>query len=113
MRDHGKARRILSAATDNWFSRGYLALCAGLLIWVALESVLYTGPDPSFAGVWPILATFPTSLLTIGVGFGLEPLLPSPVALPLFLVLIAVAAYANAALLGLLVRSIRPRTSTV
>jgi hypothetical protein len=113
MRDHGTAKRILSAATDNWISRGYLAVCAGLLIWVALDALFTPHAEASFAGIWPILATSPTSLVLIAVELGLKPLLPSSAATPLFLVLLALAAYVNAALFGLLLRRIRPRTSAV
>lgn len=79
MRDRGRTKRILKAATDNWFSRGYLALCAGLLVWVAADSFLAMAAGPS------------------------APLL--------FLGLLTLAAYFNATLLGLLVRSLRQRSS--
>ncbi len=102
MRDRGRTKRILKAATDNWFSRGYLALCAGLLVWVAADTLFVEHADASLAAVWPLLATAPTSFLAMAAG---------PSAPLLFLGLLALAAYFNATLLGLLVRSLRQRTS--
>ena len=102
MQEQRSTKRILTAATDNWFSRGYLALCAALLVWVAADSLFVEHADASFAGVWPLLATAPTSLLAMAVG---------PSSPPAFFVLVALAAYVNATLLGLLVRSVRHRTA--
>jgi hypothetical protein len=107
MREHGLLKRTLSAATDNWLSRSYLALCAGLLIWVAAGQ--FHGNDASFAGVWPIVATLPVSLLAAAVASGAGLVFPSVLVLPLFIVLISAAAFLNATLLGLLVRSLRHR----
>lgn len=113
MRDHGTTRRFVLGATDNWLSRGYLSVCAGLLIWVAADALFMSGNDPSFAGVWPVFATLPTSLLVMAVAAGAAGLLPSAAALPLFLFMLAGAAFVNAALLGVLLRSIRRRTPHV
>lgn len=103
MRADERRNRPLAAATDNWVSRGYLLVFAALLVWVVLDRLLVTHPDASFAGVWPLLLTLPTSLLLL--------------ALPaadgwLFLAGLVVAAFVNALLLGLLVRALtqRPRS---
>lgn len=112
MRDHGSTTRILSAATDNWFSRGYLTVCAGLLIWAAADTVFADHADASFAAVWPIVATLPTSLLVVALSaYVVEPLVPGDAAAPVFLCLLAVAAVVNAVLLGLLVRLLGRRSS--
>ncbi|WP_314172071.1 SCO4225 family membrane protein [Streptomyces winkii] len=111
MRDRGGWRRILSAATDNWLSRGYLAVCAALLIWTVADAVLGNNEGPSIAAVWPIFATLPTSFLVVLLAGGAGFLLPSAVTLPLFVILLAVAAVINATLLGLLLRWLRSRTS--
>lgn len=111
MRDRSGWKRILSAATDNWPSRVYLTVCAALLVWTAFDAVLANDEGPSFAGVWPIFATLPTSLLVVLLAGGIGFLLPSAVTIPLFVILLAVAALINATLLGLLLRWLRSRTS--
>ncbi|RAJ71353.1 hypothetical protein K378_00171 [Streptomyces sp. Amel2xB2] len=111
MSDGGKGRRILSAATDNFPSRAYLAVCAALLIWTAADAVFLNEQGPSFAGIWPIFATLPTSFLFVLLTGGIRFLLPTDVTLPIFVVLLALAAFINATLLGLLLRMLRHRTS--
>jgi hypothetical protein len=111
MRDHSGWKRILSAATDNWLSRVYLTVCAALLIWTVGDALFANNEDPSFAGVWPIFATLPTSFLVVLLAGGIGFLLPSAVTLPLFVILLAVAAVINATVLGLLLRWLRSRTS--
>lgn len=108
MRDHS-GKRIFSAATDNWPSRCYLAVCAGLLIWTALETTVAGGADASFAGVWPLAATLPTSLAVLPLSAGLDSLGSAGLRALLFLLAVAVAALVNATLLGLVVRAIRRR----
>jgi hypothetical protein len=111
MRDRSAWKRIMSAATDNWLSRGYLTVCAALLIWTAGEALFANDEGPSFAGVWPIFATLPTSLAVVLLAGGLGFLLPSAVNLPIFVILLAVAALINATVLGLLLRWLRSRSS--
>lgn len=103
--------RILSAAIDNWLSRGYLAGCTGLLIWVVFDAVFSNSPDPSFAAVWPIFATLPASFLAVLLVGGSGFLLPSAVTLPLFVLLLSAAAVFNATMLGLMLRRVRQRRS--
>ncbi len=45
-----------------WVPAGYLAVVVGLLVWV---DVLVRTGDAGFAGVWPMLATAPLSLLAM------------------------------------------------
>ncbi|OEU85601.1 hypothetical protein DB35_13685 [Streptomyces abyssalis] len=111
MPDRRNWKRILSAATDNWLSRGYLAVCAVLLIWTAAGAVLANAEDASFTGVWPVFATLPTSFLVVLLAGGIGFLLPSAVTVPLFLILLAVAALINATVLGMLLRWQRNRRS--
>ncbi|MEU8777129.1 hypothetical protein [Streptomyces sp. NPDC048606] len=47
-----------------WVPAGYLALVVGLLVWV---DVLVRTGDAGFAGVWPLLATAPLSVLALGL----------------------------------------------
>ncbi|SCK31031.1 SCO4225 family membrane protein [Streptomyces sp. WMMB 322] len=111
MRDRSGWKRILSAATDNWPSRIYLTACAALLIWTAFDALFANDEGPSFAGVWPIFATLPTSLPVVLLAGAIGFVLPTAVTLPLFILLLAVAALVNATGLGLLLRWLRRRTS--
>ncbi|GAA3373801.1 hypothetical protein GCM10020367_35170 [Streptomyces sannanensis] len=49
---------------EMWVPGGYLALVLAMQLWVALGS--RTG-DIGFAGIWPMLATAPVSLLLLGL----------------------------------------------
>ncbi|GAA3494543.1 hypothetical protein GCM10019016_016430 [Streptomyces prasinosporus] len=101
-------RALLAPAVDNWLARGYLAVVA-----VALGFFLcamFVLPDPGFAGIWPLMATAPFSILTVAVS--------SPVAYhssigwlsPLiFSIGVALSGLVNAVLLGLLARRLRAR----
>ncbi|MFE9024551.1 SCO4225 family membrane protein [Streptomyces sp. NPDC007808] len=101
-------RALLAPAVDNWLARGYLAVVAVALgFFLCAEFVL---PDPGFAGIWPLIATAPFSLLAMAVS--------SPVAYyssfawlsPLiFSVGVALSGLVNAVLLGLLARRLRAR----
>lgn len=102
---------IWSAATDNWLSRVYLAGCVVLIVWTAAESVFARQGDPSLAAVWPVFATLPTSFLVVLLSGGLGFVLPSWITLPLFVILLGVAAVINATALGMLLRWWRNRTS--
>ncbi|WP_328872745.1 hypothetical protein OHT76_23050 [Streptomyces sp. NBC_00287] len=104
-------RALLEPATDNWLSRGYLAVVAAAVGFFLYA--VYIAPDPGFAGIWPFLATAPLGglafLLTLPVESveWLSPLVYSAGA--------AAAGLVNAALLGLLARSLRtpkPRPAT-
>jgi len=93
--------RPLAAVADNWASRGYLLVFAALMVWVVLDALLVAHPDASFAGIWPLLLTLPTSLLLLA--------LPSTDGW-IFLAGLVVAALVNAVLLGLLVRALTSRS---
>ncbi|MVO85282.1 hypothetical protein GPA10_11080 [Streptomyces sp. p1417] len=73
----------------------YLALCAGLLVWALVVSSIDT-PDASMAGVVPVLATAPASLI----------LLVLPEHSAMFIVSVAVGALANAAVIGWCARTL-------
>ncbi|GAA4040655.1 SCO4225 family membrane protein [Streptomyces shaanxiensis] len=56
-----RIRALLTPAVDNWLARGYLAVVAaslGFFLWA-----VYLSPDPGFAGIWPLMATAPLSML--------------------------------------------------
>lgn len=91
--------RITSAATDNWPSRCYLLVVAATLVWFGIDTLFVYHPDASFAGVWPMFLTLPTSLLLLT-----WPALPGW-ALVVGMIL---AALVNATLLGLFVRVMKP-----
>lgn len=48
----------------------YLGLCAALLVWAIGVPVVEAGEDASFAGVIPLLATAPVSLVFLGLPGG-------------------------------------------
>ncbi|MFE9970893.1 SCO4225 family membrane protein [Streptomyces hirsutus] len=52
------------------FALGYLGLCAALLVWAITVAVVGAGEDASFAGVIPLLATAPVSLVLFGLPGG-------------------------------------------
>ncbi|MEV0850665.1 hypothetical protein AB0J21_33270 [Streptomyces sp. NPDC049954] len=91
--------RMMAAATDNWFSRGYLVVFAATLVWFGVDTLFVNHPDASFAGVWPMFLTLPTGLLL---------LLWSAIPGWALVVGMALAALVNATLLGLFVRVMKP-----
>ncbi|MFE6338156.1 SCO4225 family membrane protein [Streptomyces sp. NPDC057798] len=96
-------RTLLAPATDNWFSRGYLALVAasvGFFLYAA-----YLSPDPGFAAVYPLITTAPFSFLALLVTTPLQAVeWLSPA---VFSAAAAAAGLVNATVLGLLVRRVR------
>lgn len=99
MHSDERRHRRLTAATDNWVSRIYLLVFAGLLVWTVLDALVVPHPDASFAGVWPFFWTVPTSLLLLALpGLNGWTLLAG----------LTVAAVVNATLLGLLMRALLP-----
>ncbi|MCF6526585.1 hypothetical protein HOY81_26490 [Streptomyces sp. JJ36] len=93
-----RTHRIVQAMTGNWPSRAYLALCAGLLAWVWVDSTFVEHPDASLAGAVPLLVTAPTSIAIA--------LVPDGSAFGYYLV-VALAALVNATLIGLALRALR------
>lgn len=76
----------------------YLAVCAALLIWALIVSTADT-PDASLAGVIPLLATAPVSLVLLA--------LPDHGAM--FILSVLLGALANAALIGWCARALGRR----
>jgi hypothetical protein len=98
MSNDNTSQRILTAAAGNVWSRVYLGVTLALLIGVWVNSHLVTHADASFAGIFPILFTAPTSLLLLAI--------PGVEGLGAFL-LIVLAAVINATLIGLVVSRLR------
>ncbi|WP_405992556.1 SCO4225 family membrane protein [Streptomyces sp. NBC_00986] len=97
-RTHARLRTLLAPAVDNWPARAYLAVvAASLAFFLCADHIL---ADPTFAGLWPLMATAPAGFLAF--------LLPtsSPLA---FAAATALCGLANAVLLGRLARTLRPR----
>ncbi|MET8693587.1 hypothetical protein ABZV65_13710 [Streptomyces bauhiniae] len=97
-----RVRGLLAPAVDNWLSRGYLAVVAA-----AIGFFLYAvclSPDPGFAGIWPLMATAPLSIVAITVAGPMEGGWPS---LAIFTTGTALAGLGNAVLLGRLARALR------
>ncbi|MET7639371.1 hypothetical protein [Streptomyces sp. NPDC005438] len=88
-------RSVMSAMWDNWLSRTYLALVAASVLFVVWDTLYVEHEDASLAGVWPLLATAPTSVAL------LRALPDSPAG---YYVLVPLAAGLNALVLGHLVR---------
>ena len=61
--------RPLSAPFGTWPARLYLAVCAGLIVWLAVVSA-QPQDDASLAAVVPLLFTAPTSLLALALPDG-------------------------------------------
>ncbi|WP_055694763.1 SCO4225 family membrane protein [Streptomyces prasinopilosus] len=75
----------------------YLGLCAALLGWAIVVTFVDAGEDASFAGIVPLLATAPVSLLLFGLPGGAAT----------FLGAVAGGALANAAVIGWCARTLR------
>ncbi|MEW1828912.1 hypothetical protein [Streptomyces sp. NPDC088196] len=91
-----RLRTLLAPAVDNWPARAYLAVvAASLALFLCADYVL---TDPTFAALWPLLATAPAGFLAF--------LLPtsSPLA---FAAVTALCGLANAVLLGHLAHRLR------
>lgn len=84
----------LRHALTHPLALAYLALCAALLVWALIASAT---SDESMAGVIPILATAPASLVLL--------FLPDHVTMTM--AAIAFGALANATLIGLCARALR------
>ncbi|OQR65467.1 hypothetical protein B6E66_03825 [Streptomyces maremycinicus] len=59
----GRVRALLASAVDNWLARGYLLVVAAAVGFFLVAS--YVLPDPGFAGIWPLMATAPVSMLAV------------------------------------------------
>jgi hypothetical protein len=95
-------------AVDNWPSRVYLLGVLALTGW-ALSTVV-TDPGPSFAGIWPVLATMPVSLLGPAAGSVLALVGAGPAVVRGALIAgVTLGALANAMAIGVLARWTRRR----
>jgi hypothetical protein len=56
-----RARALLAPAVDNWLARGYLAVVTVSLGFFLIAAFVL--PDPGFAGIWPLMATAPLSIV--------------------------------------------------
>ncbi|MCG3043770.1 SCO4225 family membrane protein [Streptomyces fenghuangensis] len=102
----GRIPARISGIADNRPARIYLAVCAALVLWVALDAAFVPHEDASLAGVWPVAATAPTSLLALAV-----PLPDGPVGAALLLGLVSLAAVVNAGVLSAVLRRFRTRAA--
>ena len=93
-----RLRTLLAPAVDNWPARAYLAVVAASLVFFLCADFILT--DPTFAALWPLMATAPAGFLAF--------LLPtsSPLA---FAAATALCGLANAVLLGRLAHQLRTR----
>ncbi|MGN9759883.1 SCO4225 family membrane protein [Streptomyces sp. SD31] len=66
----GRVRDLLAPAVDNWLARAYLAVVAASLVFFLWAA--YLSPDPGFAGIWPLMAAAPFSILALVVTAPLE-----------------------------------------
>ncbi|MEE1930327.1 hypothetical protein V1J52_19430 [Streptomyces sp. TRM 70351] len=101
-----RLHRLLSPATDNWLARGYLAVVAASLVFFLYA--VYLSSDPGFAGIWPLMATAPLSIVVaLAVPeWGASPEWLNPL---VFSAVVALCGLVNAALLGLLARKLGAR----
>lgn len=98
MTDTGSSNRALRGlrhALSSVFARLYLAVCVVLTGWAVVVS-LGDNPDASFAGVVPLIATAPLSLIVI--------VLPDHASM--IFVAIGLGALANAAVIGWCARAL-------
>lgn len=58
-----RTRTLLTTATDNWLSRGYLAVVAAATVFFLADTFLVSHPDASMSGAVPWLLTAPLSLM--------------------------------------------------
>lgn len=102
-------RHILTASTDNWPSRVYLAAATLLLAWAAF---VYLGPGfdsgmPELALSVLLLPCGALAALVFGLlDMALDGMLPEA-QIPVFFALLVPAALGNALLLGLAGRAVR------
>ncbi|WP_043673378.1 SCO4225 family membrane protein [Streptomyces xylophagus] len=60
-----RARTLPAPAVDNWLARGHLAVVAASVGFFLCAA--YVLPDAGFAGIWPLMATAPLSILAFPV----------------------------------------------
>ncbi|MEU2282750.1 hypothetical protein ABZ614_12580 [Streptomyces sp. NPDC013178] len=103
-----RTRALLAPAVDNWLARGYLAVVAASLGFFLCA--VYLLPDPGFAGIWPLMATAPLSIVALLATSPAEWATSLTWLSPLvFSAGAALSGLFNAVLLGLLARRLRTR----
>ncbi|XIE82077.1 SCO4225 family membrane protein [Streptomyces sp. SBR177] len=103
-----RLRTLLAPAVDNWLSRGYLAVVAVALGFSLCAEFLTA--DPGFAGIWPLMATAPFSLVATAVATPVAYYSSNAWLSPLVFSLgVVLSGLVNAVLLGLLARGLRTR----
>ncbi|MGW1717510.1 SCO4225 family membrane protein [Streptomyces sp. NPDC002156] len=101
-------RNLLTLATDNWLSRGYLAVVVAATGFFLVDTFFVSHTDASMSGAVPWLLTAPLSLLYTLLPEGTLNGTGGGAFLVLYLVGIAAAALANAGFMGFALRKIRP-----
>ncbi|UIX33920.1 SCO4225 family membrane protein [Streptomyces sp. GQFP] len=104
-------RTLLTLATDNWLSRGYLAVVVAATGFFLVDTFFVSHTDASMAGAVPWLLTAPLSLLYTLLPEGTLNGTGDGAFLAVYLVGIGVAALANAAFMGFALRRIRPASA--
>ncbi|MEV5011425.1 hypothetical protein [Streptomyces sp. NPDC055692] len=102
-----RIRVLLAPAVDNWLARGYLAVVAAALGFFLYA--VYLSPDPGFAGIWPLMATAPLSILASLAAALAEYSSLSWLSPLIFSACVTLSGLVNAVLLGLLARRLRAR----
>ncbi|MFF4148096.1 SCO4225 family membrane protein [Streptomyces sp. NPDC001698] len=102
-----RIRVLLAPAVDNWLARAYLAVVAAALGFFLYA--VYLSPDPGFAGIWPLMATAPLSILAFLVAALAEYSSLSWLSPLIFSACVTLSGLVNAVLLGLLARRLRAR----
>ncbi|MBN3929919.1 hypothetical protein IQ279_09745 [Streptomyces verrucosisporus] len=91
-----RVRRVASALAGTRAARAYLAVCGALLIWGSADAFLVSHEDASMAGVLPLPATVPLSVLLLLVPWK---------GIFAYVSVVVVSALANAALVNWCVRA--------
>lgn len=96
---------LLAPAVDNWLARGYLAVVAASLGFFLYAAFVL--PDTGFAGIWPLMATAPLSILALLVAAPTEYSSVTWLSPSVFSAGVVLSGLVNAVLLGLLARRLR------
>ncbi|MGW7042277.1 SCO4225 family membrane protein [Streptomyces avermitilis] len=100
-------RALLVPAVDNWLARGYLVVVAASVGFFLCA--VYVLPDPGFAGIWPLMATAPLSILPFLLSTPAEYSSLGWLSPLIFAAGAALCGLFNAVLLGRLARKLRAR----
>lgn len=106
MEIHPRLRTLTRLTFGNAASLSYLGLVVASVVFSVIDAAFVSHPDASMAGVWTVLLTFPTVFLPFAA-WSFIPGGEAPWAL--IVASVPVAALAQAAMIGALVRSVRQR----